>query len=108
MQTLLPSAPPERLIENEGDMLTLLRRVRNIYLDKYEQTGRDYYITAASQIAELMNDTAVADEPILSEATDVLRPLGDGQFEGLYVDSNLSVYDLSDVPSNVFLEKDAK
>jgi hypothetical protein len=63
MKTLLPSRPPERLIESgETDGMNSLRALR----DEYEKRGD---MRAASAISIMIGDTAVADESILSEVT---------------------------------------
>jgi len=60
MKSLLPSAPLERIIEDTGDGLKSLRALRDVYLKEGNSS-------AASRVAALIGDTAVADEPILGE-----------------------------------------
>jgi hypothetical protein len=63
MKSLLPSAPVERLFEGGDDVSDGLNSLR-LLRDRYIKASN---LDAASRVAALIGDTAVADEPITSD-----------------------------------------
>ena len=58
METLFQQAPPERIVDVDGDELKSLRALRARYLAKYEATGqRDYYLNAWASVSALAGET---------------------------------------------------
>jgi hypothetical protein len=63
MKSLLPSAPPERLIESTGDGQESLRALRDRYIkaDNPKIAG-NYYLDAAAHVGSLIDPLEVPDD----------------------------------------------
>lgn len=71
MKSLLPSSPIELILDNPGDGMRVLRKVRDLYIKKAEATNDMFYLNAAAELSRLLDDSAVDQtESLLCEAKD--------------------------------------